>query len=151
MAELADRILNFDSKCGDTQEVKEVEEVAVQEPIEMSESQIDQLPQPTGYRLLIMPFQGKRTTKGGIHLTEETVERERLATVVGYVLRVGEDAYKDKSRYQSTWCKEGDWILFGRYSGARIPIEGGEIRIINDDEVIATVTSPDVILTTYRS
>lgn len=120
------------------------------EPEEMTESQVSQLPNPTGYRILIMPFSGRKKTDGGIILTEETVERERLAAVVGYVLKVGEDAYSDKSRFKSPWCKEGDWVLFGRYAGAKIPIEGGEVRILNDDEIIATVTSPEVILTTYR-
>jgi chaperonin GroES len=120
------------------------------EPEGMTESQIDQLPKPTGYRILIMPFSGKVKTEGGILLTEETVERERLAAVVGYVLKVGEDAYSDKSRFQKPWCKEGDWVLFGRYAGAKIPLDGGEVRILNDDEVIATVSSPEVILTTYK-
>jgi len=120
------------------------------EPEEMTESQIDQLPQPTGYRILIMPFTGKKKTDGGILLTDETVERERLAAVVGYVLKVGEDAYSDQKRFQSPWCKEGDWVLFGRYAGAKIPLDGGEVRILNDDEVIATVSSPEVILTTYK-
>ena len=144
MGDLPDRVLNFgDSK---PQDVKEPID-----PTEIEESQLDQLPKPTGYRILIMPFQGKRKTNGGIVLTDETVERERLATVVGYVLSVGEDAYKDESRFKSAWCKEGDWILFGRYAGAKIPIEGGEVRILNDDEVIATVETPEVILTTYRS
>lgn len=141
---IPERVLNF----GDP---KPLEEKEVVDPTELEESQIDQLPEPTGYRILIMPFQGKAKTSGGIVLTDETVERERLATVVGYVLKVGEDAYKDKSRFKSEWCQEGDWILFGRYAGAKIPIEGGEVRILNDDEVIAKVSSPETILTTYRS
>jgi co-chaperonin GroES (HSP10) len=150
MGEIADTILNFDKskdpKVSNTQE--EVEEV--KQPEDMSESQIDQLPSPTGYRLLVMPFQGKTKTKGGIVLTKETVERERLASIVCYVLRVGPDAYSDKSRFQSAWAAEGDWVIIGRYAGAKIPIEGGEIRIINDDEVIATVSSPETIVETYR-
>lgn len=143
MSEIQDRILNFDSPV-----VQKKEPV---NPSEMNETQVDQLPQPTGYRILIMPFRGKSRTDGGIILTEETVERERLAATVGYVLKVGPDAYSDKTRFIEPWCEEGDWVLFGRYAGARIPIEGGEIRILNDDEVIAKVNSPDVILTTYRS
>ena len=145
MANVPDRVLRFD----DPKPQEDVKEPI--DPTQVEQSQINQLPQPTGYRLLIMPFQGKRKTSGGIVLTDETVERERLATVVGYVLKVGEDAYKDKNRFQSAWCEEGDWILFGRYAGAKIPIEGGEVRILNDDEVIAKVSSPEVILTTYRS
>jgi co-chaperonin GroES (HSP10) len=41
------------------------------------------------------------------------------------------------------WCKEGQWVCIGRYSGSRFKIDGGEVRIINDDEVIATILEPD--------
>ena len=44
------------------------------------------------------------------------------------------------------WCKEGDWVIFGRYAGSRFKIEGGEVRILNDDEIIATISSPEDIL-----
>jgi co-chaperonin GroES (HSP10) len=62
---------------------------------------------------------------------------------VAYVLLVGPDAYSDKARYPSgPWCKKGDWVIIGRYAGARFKIEGGEVRIINDDEIIATIADP---------
>ena len=76
----------------------------------------------------------------------DTIEREQVATVCGYVLAVGPDAYKDANRYERPWCKEGDWIIFGRYAGSRFRIEGGEVRLLNDDEVLATITNPDDIL-----
>jgi co-chaperonin GroES (HSP10) len=44
------------------------------------------------------------------------------------------------------WCKEGDWVVFGRYAGARITIDGGEIRILNDDEIVGIVNDPEDIL-----
>ena len=76
----------------------------------------ERLPQPTGWRILVMPYKGREKTDGGIHLPD------------------GEP-----------WCKEGDWICIGRYSGSRFRIEGGEVRIINDDEVIATIVDPEDI------
>ena len=42
-------------------------------------------------------------------------------------------------------ANEGDWVCIGRYAGSRFQIEGGEVRIINDDEVIATIVNPDDI------
>ena len=42
--------------------------------------------------------------------------------------------------------KKGDWIIFGRYAGSRFGIEGGEVRILNDDEIIAVVKDPEDIL-----
>ena len=62
-------------------------------------------------------------------------------------MKVGPEAYKDKQKFPSgPWCKEGDWVLITRYAGSRIRIEDGELRIINDDEIIATVNDPRDIL-----
>jgi co-chaperonin GroES (HSP10) len=45
------------------------------------------------------------------------------------------------------WCEEKQWVLIGRYSGSRFKLEeGAEVRIINDDEVIATILDPDDIV-----
>ena len=109
--------------------------------------EIERLPQPTGWRILILPFRGKGKTESGVYLPDEHVDREALATVVAYVLKVGPLAYKDQDKFGDgePWCKEGDWICIGRYSGSRFRIEGGEVRIINDDEVIATIVVPEDI------
>ena len=66
-----------------------------------------------------------------------------------YVAKVGPLAYKDIDKFgeEGAWCKEGDWVCIGRYAGSRFQIEGGEVRIINDDEVIATIVDPDDIKT----
>ena len=40
----------------------------------------------------------------------------------------------------------GEWVMFARYAGSRIKIEGGEIRLLNDDEVLATIKNPEDIL-----
>ncbi len=55
--------------------------------------EITKLPGPTGYRLLILPFSQKTVTKGGIHLADSYVEKERLATNVGFVISLGPDAF----------------------------------------------------------
>ena len=44
------------------------------------------------------------------------------------------------------WCKEGDWVVITKYAGSRLYIDGGELRIVNDDEVIAQVDDPLSIL-----
>ena len=125
------------------------EDKRVLDPSLVSKSLKERLPQPTGWRILVMPYQGKATTDGGIVLPDEVVRREQLATVVAYVLKVGPLAYKDPAKFgdsQEPWCKEGDWVCIGRYSGSRFKIEGGEIRIINDDEVIATILEPGDVM-----
>jgi chaperonin GroES len=105
------------------------------------------LPQPTGWRMLVLPFKMKDKTKGGVILAEDTLERQQVASQVGLVMAMGPQCYKDKERYpEGPWCKEKDWIMFARYAGSRIKIEGGEMRLLNDDEVLATIDSPEDIL-----
>lgn len=120
----------------------------VLDPSLLKKPLLDRLPQPTGWRILVMPYKGKEKTDGGLFLPDEFVDREAVATVVAYVLRVGPEAYKSESKFgpgAAPWCKQGDWICIGRYSGSRFKIDGGEVRIINDDEVIATLLEPDDI------
>jgi len=105
------------------------------------------LPKPTGWRLLVLPFKMKEKTKGGVILAEDTLERQQVTSQVGLVLAMGPQCYKDKERYpEGPWCKVNDWVMFARYAGSRVKIEGGEIRMLNDDEVLATIDSPEDIL-----
>jgi len=109
---------------------------------------LEKLPQPTGWRILILPYKGKAKTESGVYLPDAHIDREALATVCGYVLKVGPLAYKDDSKFGDTgaWCKEKDWVIFGRYAGSRFKIEGGEVRLLNDDEILATINNPEDIL-----
>lgn len=117
------------------------------DPQKLHESVLDHIPQPTGWRIAILPYRGAEKTKGGIVLADETQRKTQLATVCGYVLKMGNLAYADEGKFPTgPWCKEGDWIVFGRYAGARIPIDGGEIRFINDDEVLGVLNDPEDIL-----
>ena len=112
---------------------------------DLTTSDLAKLPKPTGWRILVLPFKQKEKTKGGILLADETVERSQVASTCGLVLAMGPHCY-DKERYpEGPWCKKGDWIIFARYAGSRIKIDGGEIRLLNDDEVLATVENPEDI------
>ena len=105
------------------------------------------LPVPTGWRILVLPHRGKGKTKGGVILSDKTVEETQIATNVGLVLAIGPDAYNDKERFPNgPWCKEKDWVIFARYAGSRLNIEGGELRILNDDEILGTTDDPESIL-----
>ena len=114
----------------------------------LKKSTKQRMPQPTGYRIVVMPFQGFAKSKGGILLSDETRERESLATVVAYIVQLGPDAYKDKSKFPSgPYCKQGDWAIIGKYAGTRIKLEDGEIRILNDDEILGTILEPTDVYT----
>ena len=120
----------------------------VLDPTLLDKKILERMPQPTGYRMVVIPYKGKTTTEGGIQLLKETVDREALATVVALVLMMGPLCYNDKEKFGDTpWCKEQQWVLIGRYAGARMKLEDGEeIRIINDDEVIGTILDPTDIV-----
>ena len=110
----------------------------------------DKLPQPTGWRLIVLPFKMDEKTKGGIIMNETTLEKQQVASQCGNVLAMGPQCYMDKERYpEGPWCKVGDWVIFARYAGSRIQIEGGEIRLLNEDEILATVKNPEDILHKY--
>ncbi len=121
-------------------------DIRVLDPNLLDKSLKERLPQPTGWRVLVMPYQGKMKTEGGIIIPTEAREREALATVVAYVLKLGPLAYEDPNKFGGEpWCQEGQWVCIGRYAGSRFKIDGGEVRIINDDEVIATILEPEDI------
>ena len=108
-----------------------------------TKTNLEKLPNPTGWRILVMPFQVKEETKGGIIIAQETLDRARAAVQVGYVLKKGPLCYADKERYPTgAWCEEKDWVIFARYAGSRMEIDGGEIRMLNDDEILGTIGDP---------
>jgi co-chaperonin GroES (HSP10) len=113
----------------------------------ITESLIDNLPNPSGWRILVLPFTPKDKTKGGIIFSQESLDKLRISTNCGYVLKMGPLAYLDKDKYPTgPWCKEKDWVIFARYAGSRLPIEGGEVRLLNDDEVLGTIKNPEDVL-----
>ena len=117
------------------------------EPLNPENIQKSQLPVPSGWRLLVLPFSPREKTKGGILIAQESLEKLRIATNCGYVLSMGPLAYHDREKFPTgPWCKKGDWVIFARYAGSRLPIEGGEVRILNDDEVLGTIKDPESVL-----
>lgn len=108
----------------------------------------ERLPKPTGWRLIVVPYQGKTRSDGGIFIPDIVREQEALATTVCYVLKIGPDCYNDKIKFPNgAYCKEGDWVLIARYAGTRVKLEDFEVRILNDDEILATVLEPSDIKT----
>ena len=128
------------------QQVESVEEVKRVDETNVSDIK-DELPQPSGWRLLVLPFTPKEKTKGGIIIAQESLDKARIATNCGYVVKMGPMAYGDKEKFPTgAWCKQGDWVIFARYAGSRLPIEGGEVRLLNDDEVLGTIKDPESVL-----
>ena len=117
------------------------------DPTSIEKSSLERLPQPTGYRVLVLPYSGPKKTKGGVILSDQTAETIQMTTVCGLVLKMGNLCYRDKDKFPlGPWCKLHEWIIFSRYAGSRFKIEGGEVRVLNDDEVISTIKNPRDIL-----
>ena len=113
--------------------------------LDLTKKEKSKLPKPTGWRLLILPFKMKDKTKGVLFLGQDTLERQQVASTCGLVLEMGPHCY-DKDRYpEGPWCKKGEGVIFARYAGSRIQIDGGEVRLLNDDEVLATIEKPEDI------
>ena len=93
---------------------------------------------PKGHRLLVLPEEVETTTKSGIVVTTATQEfREQLAQVDGIVVAMGNTCYSDQPE---PWCKIGDRIVFGKYSGIiREGKDGKKYRVINDLDAVAVI------------
>ena len=114
---------------------------------EKKKNEVEKIPQPSGWRMVLFPLKLQGKTKGGVLLTDDTVTESQVTTNICKVLKMGPECYKDKEKFPSgPWCKEGDWVLITRYAASRIRIDGGELRIINDDEILAVVDDPRDIL-----
>ena len=113
-------------------------------PSEEAETQkASQLPEPKGYKLLVALPQVDEQKEGGIIKSSQYQQEEQIATVVGWVVSVGPDAYQSAEHFPNgPYCQQGDFVVFRAFSGTRIKIHGKEFRIINDDTVEAVVDDP---------
>jgi co-chaperonin GroES (HSP10) len=102
------------------------------------------LPSPTGFHLLCAaPEPADYFDDSVLVKTPKLQQEEQSGTNVLFVLAVGPDAYGDKTRFPSgPWCKKGDWVIVRTYAGTRFKLFGKEFRLINDDQVEATVDDP---------
>jgi chaperonin GroES len=87
---------------------------------------------PLHDRVLIKRIEEKETVKGGIIIPDSAKEKPQE----GLVVAVGNGKILDNGTKVSLDVKEGDHILFGKYSGSDIKIEGEEYLILREDEVL---------------
>lgn len=92
--------------------------------------------QPLGDRIIVKPLEAEEKTKGGIVLPDTAKEKPQE----GKVLAVGKGKALDNGQVQALELKEGDRILYGKYSGTEITTkEGEELLIMREDDVLAVV------------
>ena len=102
-----------------------------------------QLPKPVGYRLLVAMPEVEKTFDGtNVLKTDSVIPNEHIMSIIGVVLDMGEEAYKDKERFTTPWCKVGDYVMFRANTGTRFKVAGVEYRLMNDDSIEAVVADP---------
>jgi len=108
------------------------------------------LPDPVGYKMLVVKPEIDEKSEGGIVYSQETRKREEMGAVVGLVLKQGPLCYRDTEKFPTgSWCKEGDFVLLRAYSGSRFAVDGKEFIIVNDDMIEGVVEDPRGIGRSY--
>jgi co-chaperonin GroES (HSP10) len=108
-----------------------------------AEEKAKQLPDPTGYHILVGLPDKEEKFESGLLKADQTMNHEQILATVFFVIKMGPDCYKDAKRFPNgPWCKEGDFILARPNTGTRLKIHGREFRLINDDVVEAVVDDP---------
>lgn len=88
---------------------------------------------PLGNRVVVTPLTEEETTKSGI-IVPETVDKEKKAE--GTVVAIGEG-----EEIKKLGLAEGDKVLFGKYAGEEVKVDGVEYKILTDEDVLAVVTN----------
>jgi co-chaperonin GroES (HSP10) len=124
--------------------------------------EVDPQAKPLGARILVQLKRTKKTTASGIILHKETKETEKWQNMVAKVLIIGPLAFKNRDTMQpwpeGSWCEVGDYVRVPKWGGDRweVPVpnespneEQALFMILNDHEVIATVTGDPLTMKAY--
>ena len=110
---------------------------------ETAEEKAKQIPDPVTYHILCVVPKAEEEYESGLLKAGQTQHYEELLSPVLFVVKMGPDAYADKTRFPSgPSCKVGDFVLVRPNTGTRLKIHGQEMRIINDDSVEAVIDDP---------
>ena len=90
---------------------------------------------PLHDRVIIRRVDENTTTSGGIIIPDSAKEKPQE----GEVIAAGAGKYKDDGTRQTLDVKEGDRVLFGKYSGTEITIDGEELLMMREDEILGII------------
>lgn len=111
----------------------------------------EELPRLPGYFMLVRPVSIRKETKGGIILPNSTAEDMAYLTTVGKVLKLGELAYRDPDKFaEGPWCKEGDYVCYGKFTGNKFMFKGHKLLLMFDDQVMMVVDDPKELDQTFN-
>jgi chaperonin GroES len=92
---------------------------------------------PLGNRVVVEPIEQEEVTAGGIVLPETAKEKPQK----GNVLSVGPGERDDNGKYIPMDISVGDVVLFAKYSGTEIKIDGKKVLILRDSDILAKILS----------
>lgn len=87
-------------------------------------------------RLVIKPDAEERTTAGGIVIPDSANGEKPMR---GVVLKAGTGAIKEDGGHRPLTVKEGDNVLYGKYAGTEVKIDGENVMIMREDDVMAII------------
>ena len=90
---------------------------------------------PLGDRVLIKPSKEKEKTKGGIVIPDSAKEKPQEGTVMA----AGEGKKNDQGKNIALTLKKGDKVLYGKYSGSEITVDGEEYLMMREEDVLAII------------
>ena len=90
---------------------------------------------PLGDRLIVKPFDEEETTASGLVLPETAKEKPQKGTVVA----VGDGAIAEDGSRRPLDVSEGDEVLYSKYGGTDITVEGDELLVLRESDVLAKV------------
>jgi len=112
---------------------------------------MNSLPELPGFHILVQPVSIKKKTKGGIILPDKVKDDIAYLTTVGKVLKLGDLAYKDTEKFPNgQWCKSGDYVCYGKFSGQKFVYKGVKLLLLFDDQIIMKVSEPALLDPTYN-
>lgn len=91
--------------------------------------------QPLADRILVKVLDAKDVTKGGIVLPDSAKEKPQEAEIVA----VGKGRVTNEGKVVAPEVKPGDKVLFGKYSGTEITVDGAEYLILKEEDILAIV------------
>ncbi len=90
---------------------------------------------PLHDRLIVERLEGDEKTAGGLFIPDSAKEKPQQ----GRVVSVGKGRVREDGTIQTLDVKAGDKILFGKYSGTEIKIDGNELLIMREEDVLGIV------------
>ena len=91
--------------------------------------------QPLGDRVLVKRLEAEEKTKGGIVLPDSAKEKPQK----GEVVSVGKGKVLENGSVAALEVKKGDTVLFGKYSGTEVKIDGKELVVMREDDIMGVI------------